>query len=264
MTNLTPQPGLPVPDAWRGLRRFTPARIALGRSGGSIPTAEWLDFGLAHARARDAVHTPLDIAQLANDLAPLGLPVFTVATAASSRAIYLRRPDLGRVLSNECRATLEDVANRQDASPDVACDLSVIVSDGLSAIAAQRHAAPVLARLIPALQSEGWRLAPLVIAANARVALQDEVGRLFGASLALHLLGERPGLGSPDSLGAYLVHGPAPGRTDADRNCVSNIRPEGLTAEAAADTLFYLLTESRRRGLSGVALKDNRTLPAFP
>ena len=247
------------PDPWIGLRAHTAARIALGRAGGSLPTRELLDFNLAHARARDAVQAELDLTRLAGALAPLGLPLVTLASAAGTRLAYLQRPDLGRRLAPDSREELQRLAANAGAP-----DLVVIVSCGLSAPAAQRQAPPLLNLLIPRLHAEQWQLAPLVIVPRGRVAIEDEIGELLQARLALILLGERPGLSSPDSLGAYLVHTPRPGRTDADRNCVSNIRPEGLSLDAAAETLHYLLTASRVRGLSGIALKDERGGLAAP
>jgi ethanolamine ammonia-lyase small subunit len=167
----------------------------------------------------------------------------------------LQRPDLGRRLDERSRYTLQELPR-----PQATFDLTIIVSDGLSALAVHRQSVPLLAALLPRLARDGWQLAPFVVARFGRVALQDEIGQVLGAQLALMLIGERPGLGSPDSLGAYLVYGPRPGNSDANRNCVSNIRAEGLPHEAAAETIHYLLTEARRRRLSGVQLKDQRTL----
>ena len=247
-------------DAWHELRGVTQARIALGRAGASLPTAEWLAFKSAHAAARDAVHNEFDADRLAAEIAALGVETVIVDSAASDRATYLQRPDLGRRLNDVSRQQMQ-----RRTSPDLKYELAIIVSDGLSAFAVHKQATPLLAQLLPVLQSEAWRLAPVVVARYGRVALEDEIGELLGAEIALMLIGERPGLGSPDSLGAYLVYGPRPGNTDAMRNCVSNIRPEGLTWSAAAETLRYLLGEARRLKLSGVQLKDQRTLaPAAP
>jgi ethanolamine ammonia-lyase small subunit len=247
-----------TPDAWRQLGATTPARIALGRAGGSLPTHEWLDFKSAHAAARDAVHNEFDAERLAQELAALNLDTLIVQSAAHDRAAYLQRPDLGRKLSDDSRRRLPQLSLPQRPT------LAIIVSDGLSALAVHRQAPPLLATLMPLLHAAGMTRVPIVIARFGRVALQDEIGQLLGAQLALILLGERPGLGSPDSLGAYLVYDPKPGNTDGRRNCVSNIRPEGLPIVAAADTLHYLLTESLRRRLSGVDLKDERSLPPPP
>jgi ethanolamine ammonia-lyase small subunit len=217
-----------------------------------MPTQHWLDFQAAHAAARDAVHAPFDAEQLATEIRTLGIDVAIAETAAENRQQYLLRPDLGRQLTDRSRFELERLRIPTEI------DLSIIVSDGLSAIAAHRQAVPLLAALLPKLQGDSWRLAPVVVARFGRVALQDEVGQLFGARLALILIGERPGLGAPDSLGAYLAFGPRKGNTDAHRNCVSNIRPAGLAIAPAADTNYYLLTEARRRQISGTALKDDR------
>lgn len=242
-------------DPWSQLRALTPARIALGRAGGSLPTQELLDFQRAHALARDAVQQPFNPQTLADEISQLGLPTIILASAAQNRKTYLTRPDLGRRLAEESRA--------QAASLAATADLAMIVSDGLSAPAAERQAVPLLEALLPLCRQEQWRLAPAAVVANARVAIEDEIGQLFGARAAVILLGERPGLSSPDSLGAYLVYGPQTGRTDAERNCVSNIRPEGLPPAAAAETIHYLVRESLRRGVSGIALKDDRErLPA--
>ena len=245
------QPAL-APDPWHRLRQLTPARIALGRAGGSLPTRELLDFQLAHALARDAVHQPFDAAQLERDLARLGQPIMHLTTAASDRQTYLLRPDLGRTLSDESRERLAATSQAGGV------DLSIVLSDGLSALAARRQIPVVLEQLLKLLLSDGLTLAPLAIVPFARVALQDAIGNAFNARLSLILLGERPGLGSPDSLGGYLVFDPRPGNTDANRNCVSNIHPEGLAPAAAARLLHYLITQSLRRRLSGVGLKDDR------
>jgi ethanolamine ammonia-lyase small subunit len=239
-----------IPDPWQALRALTPARIALGRAGASLPTRAHLEFQLAHARARDAVHDGLDVPRLQADLRAAGLESVALRSAAPDRATYLQRPDLGRRLVDDARARLAGLtAGKVDAA--------LVVADGLSARAAQRHAVPVLEALVPRLRDAGWRLAPVVVAEQARVALGDEVGAALDAALVVVLLGERPGLTAPDSLGAYLTWAPRPGRTDAERNCVSNIRPEGLVPALAADKLCYLMLEAARRRLSGVALKDD-------
>lgn len=245
----------PPPDPWHPLRRLTTARIALGRAGSSLPTRELLDFSLAHARARDAVAAEFDAPRLVQRLAPLGLDCLVLRTAAENRRQYLLRPDLGRKLHPRDRDRLAVLADGQPP-----CALALVVSDGLSARAAESHAPPLLAELVPRLLKQGWRLAPLCVVALGRVAVEDEIGALLGAELALILLGERPGLTAADSLGAYLVFQPAPGRTDAQRNCVSNIHPAGRPPAEAAVILHYLLTEARRRRLSGIALKADRAL----
>jgi ethanolamine ammonia-lyase small subunit len=267
-----------TPDPWDKLRSATSARIALGRAGGSLPTRAVLEFKWAHAAARDAVHFPFDADRLAADIAALGVEVVMADSAAGDRLTFLQRPDLGRRLDDRSRFALQQCrphaprearlhAEREGRTPnlhaervDYTWNLAIVVSDGLSALAVHRHAPALLAAVLPRLHADGWHIGPIVVARFGRVALQDEIGQILGAELALTLIGERPGLGSPDSLGAYLVHDPRPGKTDANRNCVSNVRPEGLPYEAAAETIYYLLTESRRRRLSGVGLKDERTL----
>ena len=241
-------------DPWNDLRALTHARIALGRAGGSLPTAEVLGFSAAHAAARDAVWTEMDLDRLESDLAPIEGPVLRLASRAPDRATYLRRPDLGRRL-DEASAT-----RLTRAAPPGGCDVALIVGDGLSAIAAQTHAPALAIDLAARLRARGLRLGPLSLVRQARVALEDPIGEALGARAALILLGERPGLGSPDSLGAYLVFGPRPGRTDAQRNCVSSIRPQGLPVPAAAELLGWLVGEALRRGLTGVELKDERGL----
>ncbi len=237
------------PDPWSALRQHTPARIALGRSGASLPTHEVLAFALAHAQARDAVHTAFDAETIVQALDALGLANLTVDSAAPDRATYLRRPDLGRRLSEASRARLES----QTRKP---VDLAIVVADGLSSTAVHAHAARLIQALLPLVRAQDWTLAPVAVASQARVALGDEVGALLGARLVLLLVGERPGLSSPDSLGAYLTFAPRVGLTDAARNCVSNIRSEGLSYEQAAFKLVWLAREALRLGESGVALKD--------
>ena len=248
MTNKT---GLPS-DPWSDLKQYTSARIALGRAGGSLATKDWLDFKLAHAKARDAVHCEFHCETLVNELKSLGNKILLVDTQVNNRKEYLQRPDLGRCLDAESIPILE--AEKQSS------DLVFIVSDGLSATAIHNHATNFLSIVLHKLRLSTWSLAPLIIARFGRVALEDEIGTLIGAKIAVILIGERPGLSSPDSLSAYLVYNPKRGNTDANRNCISNIRPAGLDYEKAADTLIYLLNQARLRKTSGVKLKDNRQL----
>lgn len=235
-------------ELWAPLRQLTAARIGLPRAGASLSTEPLLDFRLAHARARDAVLEALDAARLAAKLAALGGAVLTVASAAADRQTYLLRPDLGRRLAPDRGVTL--TAHRGDY------DIVFVVADGLSARAVQAHAPPVLAGTIPSLRAEGWRIAPLVIVSLGRVAIGDAIAAALGAACLAILIGERPGLSAPDSMGAYLTWRPHAGTTDADRNCISNIRPEGIDYAAAALKLGHLLRAMRMRRLSGVALKD--------
>lgn len=236
-------------DPWEFLRRHTSARIALGRSGGSIKTAELLDFRLAHARARDAVHSPFDAEGLAAALRALGLDTRVVRTRARDRQEYLLRPDLGRALDDASRTEL--------AAPRRGFDLALVASDGLSAEAMRRNAIPFFTALVPLARQLGLTLSPAVVVSCGRVAVQDEIGQLLGARIALIALGERPGLGSADSLGLYFVHDPRPGRTDAERNCISNVREGGLAPAAAARKALYLIRQALELKLSGVALKDD-------
>jgi ethanolamine ammonia-lyase small subunit len=237
-------------DPWSPLRKHTAARIALGRAGGSLPTAEVLAFAVAHADARDAIHAELDTQRLLADLAPLGVQPILLQSQAPDRATYLQRPDLGRKLD---QASVEKLSAAGGAS-----DLAIILADGLSAPAVQNNAAPVFASLLPLLQQSRISLAPVTLVRNARVAIEDQIGQLQNARLAMILIGERPGLTTPASLGAYVVYNPHPQNTDADRNCVSNIHAAGLPPPRAAETLHYLITESLRRQLSGIHLKDTR------
>jgi len=245
----------PAPDEpWAELRRFTAARIALPRSGASLATAPLLEFRLAHARARDAVHAPFDTAQLCGALAPHGLPVLSIASAAQDRQQYLMRPDLGRRLADDAAALLAAHAGgSRDAGGGY--DVVFVVADGLSARAVAAHAEPLLSEVLPRLSD--WRIAPLVVARLGRVALGDAVANALGAEIAVMLIGERPGLSAPDSMGAYLTFAPTPQTSDAERNCISNIRPEGLSYADAAMKLVHLLRAMRARRLSGVGLKDD-------
>ncbi len=235
-------------ELWAQLRRTTPARIALGRVGHALPLAEVLDFQLAHARARDAVHAALDGAALAAELAPL--PVLQVESDAPDRATYLRRPDLGRRLSARSAALLAAASKR--------CDVVFVIGDGLSATGVQAGAV----RLLRACMAElaDLTIGPVVIAKAARVALADPVGEALGARVSVMIIGERPGLSVHDSLGIYMTFGPRSGRSDAERNCISNIHGAGgLSPQDAARTLGWLLREALRRQLSGVELKDDQT-----
>lgn len=260
---MTRPPDRSTADPWRHLAAATPARIALGRAGGSLPTREVLRFALAHAQARDAVHAGFDGERLAAELRAEGLTAVAVASRAADRAAYLRRPDWGRDLSEASKGALE--------ADGAAGELVVVVADGLSATAVEAHAVPLVKALRPLLRQAGIPLGTVVVATGARVALGDAVGQALGAAAVLVLIGERPGLSAPDSLGAYLTFEARPNRMDSERNCVSNIRPEGLPVEAAAFRLAWLVGEAFRRRLTGVALKDEsgaavggRASPALP
>lgn len=246
--DLTPPHSSHDDELWARLRQLTAARIGLARAGPALSTGPLLDFRLAHARARDAVLEPFDEVRLARGLAALGQPVLSVSSGAQDRQTYLMRPDLGRRLADHCEATLS--AQRGDY------DAVFVVTDGLSARAVQAHAAPVLAAALPSLRAEGWRIAPLVAIRHGRVAIGDATAAALGGNCVVVLIGERPGLSAPDSMGAYLTWQPFAGTTDANRNCISNIRPQGVDYESAALKLIHLLRAMRARGLSGVELKD--------
>ncbi|NMX61663.1 ethanolamine ammonia-lyase subunit EutC [Pseudomonas sp. WS 5079] len=239
-------------NPWLELRRLTPARIALGRTGTSIPTGAQLDFQFAHAQARDAVHLPFDHAGLSNQMTERGRDSLLLHSAAPDRHSYLQRPDLGRRLSDESAQILRDYAL---ANPG-GVDLAVVVADGLSALAVHKHTAPFLTRMEEQTHAEGWSLSPVILVEQGRVAVADEIGQLLGAKMVVILIGERPGLSSPDSLGLYFTYNPKVGLTDAYRNCISNVRLEGLSYGMAAHRLLYLMREACRRQLSGVNLKD--------
>ena len=251
------QPGAVVENPWRRLREFTDARIGLGRAGISLPTSELLAFQLSHAQARDAVHLPLDIDALCSELAAdpqlaaLGEPI-RLHSQATDRMTYLQRPDLGRLLDDASREQLVALCCEQPS------DLAIVIVDGLSSRAIAQNAVPFLQRFMGLLASElpECSLAPLTIVEQGRVAVGDDVGALLNARAVLLLIGERPGLSSPDSLGLYLTWAPKPGLTDAARNCISNVRPAGLPHVEGAKRALYLLREAQRLKLSGVSLKD--------
>ncbi|MDI3559739.1 ethanolamine ammonia-lyase subunit EutC [Bradyrhizobium sp. Arg816] len=232
------------------LRSLTPARVALGRSGASVPTRALLDFTLDHARARDAVHAVFDAPRLVADLRALGLIVTETRSQAVERRDYLRRPDLGRQLD----AGSAELLARHGSEP---CQLAVVIGDGLSAAAVHAHAVALVSHLLPLLaEGDDVAIGHVVVASGARVALGDEIGAILGARMVVTLIGERPGLSAPDSLGAYLTFAPKPGRTDAERNCVSNIHKAGLSHDEAAFKIAWLVREGMAREVTGVALKD--------
>jgi ethanolamine ammonia-lyase small subunit len=243
-----------APTRWEALRRFTTARVALGRVGHALPTAAHLDFQEAHAQARDAVHAALDPAPVTAAAAALGLDTVAVASEAADRRTYLLRPDLGR------RLRPEDTA-RLPAAPGA---FVFVVADGLCATGVHDHAPALLQAAAPLLRAAGMSIGPVVIASQARVALGDAIGEAMGAAMLAMLIGERPGLTALDSLGVYLTFAPRRGRTDAERNCISNIRPAGLAPAAAAAKLAWLAGAARRLGETGVRLKDEQPATALP
>lgn len=237
-------------DPWHRLEAATPARIAIGRSGNSLPTREVLSFSLAHAQARDAVHAPFDRDALVGPLEALGLDTLLVESRAPDKPRFLRRPDLGRRLSPESLRCVEAAADPEG------CDLALVIAEGLSATAVATNSVALVTALHPHVEHLGLKLSPVVLALGARVALGDEVGAALGARMVAVLIGERPGLSSPDGLSVYLTLGPGSDRTDADRNCISNIRDDGLAPVRAAATLAWLMEQALRLGQTGVALKD--------
>ena len=263
-----------VDNPWRRLRQFTAARIGLGRSGVSLPTRELLAFQLAHAQARDAVHTPLDFEQLSQQLEALAdeypvlnqQPPLRLHSEAIDRPTYLQRPDLGRsldqasrvLLKQEQAAAADTAASNATDTAETAFDLAIVIADGLSATAIASNAAAFIGQLCQQLQADqrDWSLAPTTLVEQGRVAIGDDVGELLNARMVLMLIGERPGLSSPDSLGLYLTFAPQTGLTDARRNCISNVRPQGLNYSEAASKALYLMQEAQRLQLSGVELKD--------
>lgn len=252
------QPSSPivVENPWEQLNAFTDARIGLGRAGISLPTSKLLAFQLAHAQAQDAVHCPLEVEALASELAQtlsLSEAPLPLHSHAQDRATYLQRPDYGRRLNDESREHLQQAATSQQRY-----DLAIVIVDGLSALAVQQNSGPFLSALYQTLNNDAtdWQLAPLTIVEQGRVAIGDEIGALLNADAVLVMIGERPGLSSPDSLGLYMTWAPEPGLKDDRRNCISNVRPAGLQVEEAARRFFLLLKEARQLKLSGVKLKD--------
>ena len=246
------KPPVDPQNPWLELRRLTPARIALGRTGTSLPTSAQLDFQYAHAQARDAVHLPFDHAGLSAQLTERQRDSLLLHSAAVDRNSYLQRPDLGRKLSDQSAQNLREYAQAHPGG----VDLVIVVADGLSALAVHRHTLPFLTRLEEQMTADEWSTAPVVLVEQGRVAIGDEIGQLLGAKMVVMLIGERPGLSSPDSLGLYFTYNPKVGLTDAYRNCISNVRLEGLSYGMAAHRLLYLMREACRRQLSGVNLKD--------
>ncbi|MGB2831447.1 MAG: ethanolamine ammonia-lyase subunit EutC [Methylotenera sp.] len=249
MINQSDKAEVTVTDPWQQIKSFTRARIALGRAGSSLPTREVLDFGLSHAMARDAVHLALDVEALAQRLESLGLSTIQLQSKAQDRATYLLRPDLGRQLSQQSADHLSALRLSKPIS------LLIVIGDGLSSLAVERHVRPLLEEIQQQMPAD-WSMNPLVIVSQARVAVADEIGERLGATMTAILIGERPGLSSPDSLGIYLTYHPKAGLNDANRNCISNIRPEGLGYTAAAKKMIWLTKEAMRLKVSGVALKD--------
>ena len=245
--------GLPnTDDPLNPLKEFTAARIAIGRAGVSIPTKQSLEFNLAHAHARDAVYSILDVDGLSDKLKQFDLSTLHLHSKAENRAQYLQRPDLGRKLKKSSTHKLEDNAGNYD--------VVIIIADGLSATAVNEHAVSVVQKLIPLLSAAKLKLAPICLIEQGRVASGDKIAHLLNAKLSIMLIGERPGLSAADSIGAYLTYNPKPGLTDESRNCISNIRPKGLPSKLAAEKIFYLVQEAFRLKLSGVGLKDNQGL----
>ena len=256
-TSLPPLPTLVTPTPWDALTNFTDARVALGRAGNSLPTVAHLAFQLAHAQARDAVHLPFDAHGIQASLQALGLPTLRLHSQATDRDMYLQRPDLGRRLD---AASLQALAEWQTRRGDTkGFDVAFVLVDGLSSLAIHQNALPLVSLMLQRLQgdTQPWTVAPLTVVEQGRVAIGDEVGAALRANTVIVLIGERPGLSSPDSMGIYLTWAPKVGTTDAARNCISNIRPAGLSVDAAARTLHQLLTRARQQQLTGVGLKDD-------
>lgn len=252
-------------DNWLFLQKFTKARIALGRRGVSLPTQEVLNFGLAHAQAKDAIYHPFESEKLEEQIAELGLTCLTVHSCAKDREQYLCRPDLGRKLSEESKSVLQN----SDQAP---ADLVIVIGDGLSSYAVHRQSIGLITALLPYLSELGIRVGPVVLAHQSRVALGDQIGEYLKAKAVVVFIGERPGLSSPDSLGVYMTWAPNAQRIESERNCISNVRPEGLGYKEAAFKLAWLLEQSFKRKMSGVLLKDESDMttlhykgkPSFP
>lgn len=251
------KPNIFIEDSWTVLRSYTKARIALGRCGSSIPTKELLSFKLAHAKAIDAVHLPLNTDKIMEDIERIsGEKVIRVHSAASDRFVYLKRPDLGRVLCKDSMEVLKSVPKKE------MYHIGLVVSDGLSATAIEKNIVPFFKMLIPELKRQ-YTMAPIVVAEQARVAIGDSIAELLHAKMVVHFIGERPGLKSPDSLGIYMTYHPFWGITEDKRNCISNVRKDGLSYPLACSKLLYLISESFKRSISGVDLKDEQSVDAI-
>ena len=257
--DLAARPAPVTDDTWSDLRRHTEARIALGRCGVSLPHDRWLDFRMAHAKARDAVLTPFDMAGVRAALERGGVQCLELHSAAADTAEFLARPDKGRQLSDASRGILREASAGQakGASDAKGADICVVVSSGLSARAVHENAAPFALRFLEQARAAGYTATPVALVDHGRVAVADEVAHMLGARLVVMLIGERPGLSSPNSLGVYLTHAPVPGCTDEARNCISNVRPGGLAIEEGVRKLCYLVQGAFAAGLTGVNLKDD-------
>ncbi len=250
----TTKPEIVIEDPWKQLKEYTKARIAMGRCGSSVPTKELLDFRLAHAKAIDAVHIPLNTVDLVSELEKIVYDhVLVVQSQAENRDVYLKRPDLGRKLSSDSVELLNSLHIKTEY------DITLVVSDGLSATAVKRNIIPFFNLLFPELKKL-YSLSPIIVATQARVAIGDEIANLFHSKVVINMIGERPGLKSPDSMGIYLTYKPSDGITDEKRNCISNIRKDGLSYELACSKLLYLVSESIKKGISGVDLKDEQDI----
>lgn len=237
-------------DTWQILKKYTNARIALGRAGSTLPTQEILQFKMAHALARDAVSSEIDRTCLAESFRSMGIHTIVVQSQVTDRNDYLRNPNKGRVLDNQSKEQLQSLKDKP-------MDLCIVVADGLSADAVNLYAVPLVDLLIRKL--DNWTLTPVILARYSRVALSDPIGEIVGSRIALILIGERPGLSAPRSLGAYLTYQPKTGNTDEKRNCISNIHPDGLTLGLAAAKIVHLLYQMRTKQISGILLKDDQS-----
>lgn len=244
----------PHSDPWEKLKQFTDARIAIGRAGCSIPTRPLLDFQLAHAQARDAVYQELNVEKVENELNQAHLETLCVQSFTTDKQLYLKRPDLGRFLDDESKHVLSDY--QKNHKNNAQYDVCIVIGDGLSALAIEENAIAFIHSLTEFIHAEDWSLAPIVIATGSRVALGDEVAEIFNAKMLVMLIGERPGLSSPDSMGIYYTWEAKSGCLDSKRNCISNIRPAGLSIPIATQRLMNLMRQSKILGYSGVKLKD--------
>ncbi|GLB51180.1 ethanolamine ammonia-lyase light chain [Neptunitalea chrysea] len=236
------------------LSNYTFARVNLPKSGFAINMSEVLAFRADHASARDAIFTAFDIEKIKGELSPLTLDFIEVSSQAEDKAAYLKRPDLGRMLNEKSNELLEESVNSKEK------DIVIVISNGLSATAVNENTASVLNHLIPKIKESNLTLAPIIFATNGRVALADEIGEKLNAKLSIILVGERPGLSSPNSMSIYFTYAPEKGLTDESRNCISNIRDKGLPPISAAEKLFYLVNTALTKRISGIHLKDDMGL----